>query len=592
MKKLLVTLLAASMCLSMLAGCGSDEETTTTDETTTSEATTTEDSADDGEESEAAGDVEIQDFTILGSHATGATYYTIEEFDEFESVKSFKALANEYGLELDFELVANDQYLTTLQTRFAAMNDIPYYVAMYGMSESEVMQLAAQGVLWDINDMLDQGDGTAKAFFTEGEFGSAAYRKVCTPEGAMYWVPNLYITKYEDTIGETGTNKTVGIRQDWLNTYELEMPDTLDEFETAMKTFNEKDPSGAGNANVAGMHVYSANPCSFTDPMGQWFGLVRSLIGNNWDTEEAISPWHQATVKDYMTYMNKLNAAGLYDTEMVGSTDTLSQKYANNYVGGMPVYAVGSTYEPTIESVFDPDNTENPVLYQPMVPFAAVEGVQPLLALEDPVYIWDEFCFTSNMEDAKLGAAFLDCYYSQEHIDLINYGTEGVNYEMVDGERVFKQYEAEEDGKMFDADQLNQYLPDKYAQRLAYGKILYSRAITADMTYYELDKAAEGCITIGWAESKYDYQNDTVDFGHWTSIDNTGCWATADPADVETINLVWNDLDSYSQQSVAALVMGQKSLDEIDAVVADLEALGLSDVEEIRQGQYDRFLGK
>ena len=44
MKKLLVTLLAASMCLSMLAGCGSDEETTTTDETTTSEATTTEDS--------------------------------------------------------------------------------------------------------------------------------------------------------------------------------------------------------------------------------------------------------------------------------------------------------------------------------------------------------------------------------------------------------------------------------------------------------------------------------------------------------------------------------------------------------------------
>ena len=89
MKKLLVTLLAASMCLSMLAGCGSDEETTTTDETTTSEATTTEDSND--EESEAAGDVELQDFTILGSHATGATYFTIDEFDEFASVKIGRA---------------------------------------------------------------------------------------------------------------------------------------------------------------------------------------------------------------------------------------------------------------------------------------------------------------------------------------------------------------------------------------------------------------------------------------------------------------------------------------------------------------------
>ena len=94
MKKLLVTLLAASMCLSMLAGCGSDEETNTTEETTTSEATTTEDSADE-EESEAAGDVEIQDFTILGSHATGATYFTIDEFDEFASVTAFKELGKE-----------------------------------------------------------------------------------------------------------------------------------------------------------------------------------------------------------------------------------------------------------------------------------------------------------------------------------------------------------------------------------------------------------------------------------------------------------------------------------------------------------------
>ncbi len=591
MKKLLVTLLAASMCLSMLAGCGSDEETTT-DETTTSEATTSEDSADDGEESETAGDVEIQDFTILGSHATGATYYDIDEFDEFESIKSFKALAETYGLALDFELVANDQYLTTLQTRFAAMNDIPYYVAMYGMSEAEVMQLAAQGVLWDVNELLAEGDGTANEFFMEGEFGSAAYRKVCTPEGKMYWVPNLYITKYGDTTGETGTNYTVGIRQDWLNTYELDMPTTLDEFENAMKTFNEKDPSGAGNANVAGMHVYSANPCAFGDSMGQWFGLVRKLVGNNWDTGEAISPWHQPGIKDYMTYMNKLNAQGLYDTEMIGATDTLSQKYASNYVGAMNVYAIGTSYEPTIESVFDPNNTENPVLYMPMEPIQAIDGIQPLLALEDPVYIWDEFCFTSNMEDAKLGAAFLDCYYSQDHIDLINYGTEGVNFEWVDGERVFKQYEASEDGKMFDADQLNQYLPDKYAQKLAFGKILYSRAITADMNYYDLDKAAEGCLTLGWAADKYDYQDATVDFGHWTSIDETGSWATADPADVETVNLVWNDLDSYSQQAVSALVLGQKSIDEIDSIVADLEALGLNDVEEIRQAQYDRFLGK
>ncbi len=594
MKKLLVTLLAASMCLSLLAGCGSDEETTTTDETTTSEATTSDDKEDEAsdEDSDVAGDVELKEFTILGDHAVNATYYEISEFNDFYAVTALQEIMAKYGLHLDIELVADDQYLTTLQTRFAAMNDIPMYTAMYGMTEAEVMQLAAQGVIIDINPLLEAGDGTAKAFFSENPFGSAAYRKVCTPDGFMYWLPNLYITKYGDTLGETGTNYTVGIRQDWLNTYGLEMPDTLDEFTNALKTFNENDPSGAGNANVAGMHVYSANPCSFGDSMGQWFGLVRSLIGNNWDTGEAVSPWHQATIKDYMQYMRDLNEAGLYDSEMVGSTSTLSQKYANNYVGAMNVYAIGTTYEPQIASAFNPDDTENPVLYQPMVPIQAVEGVQPLLALEDPVYIWDEFCFTSNLTDQAMGAAFLDAYYSQEHIDLINYGVEGVHHELVDGEVKWIQYTATEDGKLFDPDLLNQYLPDKGAQKLYYGKLLYSRTITADMTYYELDKAAEGCVTMGWAASKYDYQNETVDYGHWTSIDNTGCWATANPADVEEINLVWNDLTAYSEQAVSALVLGQKSIDEIDSIVAELDALSLSTVEEIRQGQYDRFLGK
>ena len=151
MKKLLVTLLAASMCLSMLAGCGSkEEETTTTDkETTTSEATT-----EETEESEVAGDVELKEFTILGDYAVNASYYQMDQFEDFYSVIAFRELMEANGLDIKFELINDDQYITTLQTRFAAMNNVPYFVAMYGLSENEVMQLAAQGVVLDINPML------------------------------------------------------------------------------------------------------------------------------------------------------------------------------------------------------------------------------------------------------------------------------------------------------------------------------------------------------------------------------------------------------------------------------------------------------
>ena len=586
MKKLLVTLLAASMCLSMFVGCGSkEEETTTTDkETPTSEATT-----EDGEESEVAGDVELKEFTILGDYAVNASYYQMDQFEDFYSVIAFRELMEANGLDIKFELINDDQYVTTLQTRFAAMNNVPYFVAMYGLSENEVMQLAAQGVVLDINPMLDESEA-ASSYFKEDEFGVQAYRKVSLESGEMYWLPNLYITKWYDTLGTDGTNYQVGIRQDWLNDYGLEVPTTLDEFTNALKTFNENDPSGTGMANTAGYHVMSVNPCSLSDNIGAWFGLVRGIISNNWTTQEAISPWHQETIKDYLTYINGLYNMGLYDGEMIGSTSTLTQKYSNNQVGAMNVYTAGA-YEQNV-NVFDP-NSDNPVLFLPMEPIQAVEGVDPLLALEDPVYIWDEFCFTNQLTDLELGARFLEAYYSPENIDLINYGTEGYNYEVVDGEKVFKEYTAAEDGKQFKADQLNQYIQDKAAQNLLFGKHLYSRTITPDYTYYFLDVDAEVMIEKGYCEAKYWIQKDQIEnWENFTSIDATGQWATASAEQVEEINLIWNDIDTYSQEAVAALVMGTRSLDEIDAIVAELDALGLADVEVIRQGQYDRFLGK
>ena len=84
----------------------------------------------------------------------------------------------------------------------------------------------------------------------------------------------------------------------------------------------------------------------------------------------------------------------------------------------------------------------------------------------------------------------------------------------------------------------------------------------------------------------------TVKVKNYTSITNNGQWATASSEQAEEINLIWNDINTSSEEAIAALVMGNRSLDEIDAIVAELDALGLADVEVIRQEQYDRFLGK
>ena len=316
MKKLLVVLLAAAMCVSMLAGCSSSKSDNSSSEASTESSTAVESSAatesSAAEESSAAvessaaeessqpeGNVELRKFTMLGDDAFTSYYSATDSMEEFYAWQAFRKLEEAKGVDMQVEYVVNDQYLTTVQTRFAAMKDIPMF-AYNNETDAEVLALAQNGIVLDILPMLDKGDGTAKKFFTENDFGVTAANKVKTPEGQMYWLPNIYISDYDGTYG-VGTNFTVTIREDWLNQYGLSLPTTLDEYTTALKTFNENDPSGSG-ANTPGMNVYSYNPCDFADAIAQWFGLVGGPVVNvNWDEEKATSPWKQDTAKDYFS---------------------------------------------------------------------------------------------------------------------------------------------------------------------------------------------------------------------------------------------------------------------------------------------------
>lgn len=601
MKKLLVTLLAASMCLAMLAGCGSSDDSSTA--STSGSGTTTETSGSDT--SEPSGDVELRDFTILGD-ATSTYYDENEDMEDFPAFQAFRQMCADKGVNLVMEYVADDQYQTTLQTRFNSLTDVPMYASMYRMTETEVMTLAQQGIVLDLNPIMEAGDGTAKAFFNENQFGAEAKKKVQTVDGEMFWMPNIYISHYVENTDPTlvtdpmddgdfnsGTNFTVGIRQDWLTDVGMEIPTTTEEFKAALQAFNEADPSGSGVA--AGMHVYSYDPTAWGDSIAQWFGLVRGIVGADWEAKTTISPWHQETALDYLTYINDLSNAGLFDPEMVGNdNDTLRNKVANNQVGAMSIYALASTYEPLIENLFtgDPEDPESPV-YVDIFPIEAVEGVTPLLALEDPVYIWDEFVITNQVTDNELAAAFMDVYYSDEHIDVINWGVEGTNYEVIDGEKHWLLYQGKEGGdKQFKADMLNDYLQEKADQRLSYGKILYSRYITADMSYYDLWQSTNTCREQGWAEQKADYQDATIDYGHWTSIDVTGTLATASVEETELVESFYNDLTSTSEESFSGLVLGTRSLDEFDSIVETLDSIGLTQMEGVYQARYDRFVGE
>ena len=88
-----------------------------------------------------------------------------------------------------------------------------------------------------------------------------------------------------------------------------------------------------------------------------------------------------------------------------------------------------------------------------------------------------------------------------------------------------------------------------------------------------------------------------ADFADWVftqDMDNTVNYspltmlavATADEADRTTEIL--SDLDTYSQELLTKLILGQKSLDDWDSYMADLKRLGLDELIGIYQARYDR----
>ena len=306
--------------------------------------------------------------------------------------------------------------------------------------------------------------------------------------------------------------------------------------------------------------------------------------------------WKQDTMTDYIAWVQGMVADGLIDETMIGSTTELRAKAASNQVGAYTTYPNATGYEPLIEAAKD-ENGQITACYAEIMPFAAVEGCTPLLALEDPIYMWQHFVFTSVLTDTQLGADFLDVYYSDPSIDLINYGVEGINYEVVNGEKQFLKGKSTVEGTdlEFQLDQQNKFIQEKADMRISYGKHLYARALFPDMTYYFLDDDIDQLVngTEPWAEPKGEACYEAINnWQYYCSIDVAGCLAAATSEESALYNSIYSDLSTQSQEYISALATSQSSVDEIPTMVEALDALGLTQIIDQYQARHDRFIGK
>ena len=224
--------------------------------------------------------------------------------------------------------------------------------------------------------------------------------------------------------GKTMVVGTFGqlIRQDWLDKLGLPVPTTTDELYNTLKAFKEKDPGSTGGKTipygVSLHHILSQNT------------LIRSFIDYDSlsETEKVcMSDLMMPGAKEGVRFMNKLYNEGLISKDFALDKDRkqLESDFSNGNVGfivddlGRPL-STGGVYDTLKNTVPGAEVTPVDTFTDSKGrhPKAKGNGISLLIAVP------------KSCKNPDVAVKYLDWMASEEVIRTLQYGFEGVNYNL------------------------------------------------------------------------------------------------------------------------------------------------------------------
>ena len=373
-----------------------------------------------------------------------------------------------------------------------------------------------------------------------------------------------YITAFYGLTTEDGLAKEgLAIRTDELQKLGLEKPYTIDDYENVLAAFKDdglKQPMmmlapGAIQDNwLSGAFDVAAFCNSF--PMS----VVPTYVQ---DGEIKFGPIEDG-FKDYITLMHEWYEKGYIEADFISDNSNWnSPDYANAITNG----EAGIFY-------CDWGNLGGYIEASEIDGFA-LEATYDMHASEDSINHFGTFItksasngfrITTNCENVELACQWGDWWYSEEGSLLANYGVEGEGFEYVDGVPTFTSLVTDSDLGMRDALLV-------YASNGTINCVIDNNAVASG--YSEVDKAAPEI----WAKGMDDEY-----------VIPTSMSLSADDS-TEAAN-IYSDIQTLCMESIAKFITGDKSLDEFDDFVQQIEDMGIQDYLDIYQECYDDYMAR
>lgn len=490
------------------------------------------------------------DRTLTAWSYRGGTTYGTYKADELPYLKN---LEKKTGIKVDWTFANTDvkQQFNLL----VASGDFPDMVSyMWGVSADfpgGPERAIADGYITPIDDLIDNYAPNFKKYLSDNE---VAQRELKTDSGKYYYVPNYVTTKEANG----GVSNGYVFRKDWLDELGLELPETIDDWYTALKAFKEKK-----GASAPFSLAYSNLGRGLTNPYDISLGLFN-------DEGTVRYGYSEEGYRQFLTEMNKWYEEGLLDRN-IATIDSkgIDANVLNGKTGASHYWKSG------LRNVNIAGKDKDPDFSLVGVKFPVKEkGDIPRFGTKDAMIYYAGFAISKNSQNKELAMKFLDYGFSTEGRELMQFGIEGETYVIEDGEY-----------KLTDLILNN---PEGYSVGEASAMYIRNTENIPLLQGYDNLRAKyepkDAIPEVDEAIAKW-----KINDGSQITISHSiapGVELTSEYAKLQS------EIGTYASEMFLKFILGDTPLKEFDAYLAELNKRGLPRYLEIAQDCVDRYMDR
>lgn len=398
-------------------------------------------------------------------------------------------------------------------------------------------------IIVPINDLLDSSAPNYKKILEEN---SNLMRAFSTDSGDVFAFGDVVL---EPKITSGG----LMIRRDWLKKLGMDMPETIEDWET----YFDRIKNELGVATPFTTDKYRMeNAMLFSSSFGIGPGFYVAEDGS-----VKYGPSEPA-YKEYLTLMSDWFAKGYLDNGTFSNTSSIAESKILNGESGAFYGFIGSTLGRIIPSAkdeeFDMIGINNPT----------IDGYgQYTSVVADAETSTYGYSTTANAgvtvvnKNPEKTAKFFDYLYSEEGKMLKIFGIEGVTYNMVDGIPTYTEAITKDPDGLPLADAMGKYFRATYP----------SPGFINDINYYN-------------QYYTYPQQKETLEI-YKTGVDSATAFALPPIAlteeESDEISNIITTIDTFKSEMFTKFIMGTEPIENFDKYIETLNGMGLARVLEV-----------